>query len=80
MMRNDFMSSEESGEEDSIIIHRLPWRSRYVDAMFTKIDVYSMYKKSSQARRQMKARKVSDDPSTRPVPDQVHELPEWSIQ
>lgn len=77
VMRNDFMSSEESGDDDSIIIRRLPWRSRYVDTMFEKIDKYAKSKKSSQAKRQLKTRKVAADPSTRLPP--ATDVPEWSI-
>lgn len=77
VMTNDFMSSEESGEEDSINIRRLPWRSQYVDSMFKKIDSYSKAKKSSQAKRQLKVRRVSHDPSARLAPVGA---PEWSLQ
>jgi len=77
VINNDFMSSEESGEEDSIIIRPLPWRSKYVDSMFRKIDEYAKSKKSSQARRQLKVRRFSKDLSQRLAPI---EAPEWSLQ
>ena len=38
IMCNDIMSSEESGNEDEMIIHPLPWRSKYVNIMFQRID------------------------------------------
>ena len=61
------MSSEESGEEDSIIVHPLPWRSEYVNKMFSRIDEYCNKKKSPQALRQMKTR-IAGIPSSRPKP------------
>ena len=61
------MSSEESGEEDSIIVHPLPWRSEYVNKMFSRIDEYCNKKKSSQALRQMKTR-IAGTSSSRPKP------------
>ena len=61
------MSSEESDEDDSIIIHPLPWRSEYVNKMFKKIDDYSYARKSSQAKRQLKPRKIGL-PSSRAYP------------
>ena len=70
------MSSEES-EDDSIIVHPIPWRSAYVSRMFAKIDAYTINKKSSQAKRQMKSRVVGR-PSTRPrltSPD----VPDWAL-
>ena len=67
VMKNEYMSSEESGPEDTIIVHPLPWRTAYVNKMFEKIDAYVGAKKSSQAKRQMKKRVVGDL-STRPVP------------
>lgn len=74
---NDCMSSEESGDdEDTYVVHPLPWRSPYVNTMFAKIDAYSDSKKSPQGRRQMKGRKPGT-PSTRPCPT---DLPEWAIK
>ena len=37
---NEIMSSEESGDEESIIVHPIPWHSDYVTGMFKKIDEY----------------------------------------
>ena len=66
VMSNDFMSSEES-EEDQIVVHPLPWRTPYMNTMFLKIDAYVTEKKSPQARRQTKSRKTGF-PSTRQRP------------
>ena len=73
--KKEFMSSEESGDDDFITIHPLPWRSDYVSTMFTKIDAYILNRKSAQAKRQMKSRK-SGSPSTRSPPNSV---PEWAL-
>lgn len=74
IITNDYMSSEDSGDDDTIEVRPLPWRSSYVNAMFTKIDAYCNHKKSSQARRQMKGRVVGS-PSSRPKPV---DYPEWA--
>ena len=37
VISNDFMSSEES-QEDDLVIHSIPWRSKLVDSKFQKID------------------------------------------
>ncbi len=50
------MSSEESGDEDKVVVHPLPWRKDYVNQMFNKIDNYNLARKSAQAKRQMKER------------------------
>lgn len=75
VMINDMMSSEESGEDDAMIVHPLPWRSEYVNKMFRNIDKYSKVRKSAQASRQTKQR---DDGSTsrRNIPA---DMPSWAI-
>ena len=70
------MSSEESGEDDTITVLPIPWRSDYVSKMFNKIDSFIVSKKSSQARRQMKERKIGT-PSNRTPPGS--DAPEWAI-
>ncbi|CAI8017551.1 hypothetical protein GBAR_LOCUS10650 [Geodia barretti] len=76
VMKRDYMSSEESGDDDFIVLHRLPWRSDYVTKMFSKIDAYVISKKSSQAKRQMKLRRLGV-PSTRPKPQNA---PDWTVK
>lgn len=75
VISNDFMSSEES-EEETIVVHPLPWRSDYMNQMFKRVDEYVNSKKSPQARRQMKERVVGS-PSPRPC---VDEAPRWAIR
>ena len=48
VIKNDFMSSEVSGDDDNIIVHPLQWRSRIVNEMFSRI----CNKKSPQAIEQ----------------------------
>ena len=72
------MSSEESGEEDSIIVHPLQWRSEYVNRMFAKINAYSHSMKSDQARRQMKTR-INGSFSSRPQPNDT-DVPPWALK
>ena len=86
-MTNEFMSSEESGDDDTICVRPLQWRSSYANQMFKKIGAS---KKAPQARRQMKARWVgSPSLHPRPNPDSVPEwadpqpnpdsVPEWAV-
>ena len=75
-MKNAFMSSDDSGsDDDTYIVRPIPWRSKYVNSMFDRIDKYNAARKSSQARRQMKSR-VNGAPSSRPIPA---DFPEWAI-
>ena len=41
IMTNDFMSSEESGDDDTIVVHPLTWHSQYVKVIFQRIDAYN---------------------------------------
>ena len=76
-MKNAFMSSDDSGsDDDTYIVCPIPWRSKYVNTMFDRIDKYNAAKKSSQARRQMKSR-VIGVPSSRPIPSE--DFPEWAV-
>lgn len=76
VMTNEFMSSEESGSDDDIVTHALPWRSEYVTRMFLRIDAYNKERKSRQAIRQTKQRRPGSD-STRPCP--IPEYPDWAV-
>ena len=77
IFRAEVMSSEESSEEsDDIFVKPLPWRAEKVTRFFTDIDEKALEKKTSQAQRQRKARKISINSSTRPVPQG---LPKWAI-
>lgn len=74
---NEFMSSEES-EEDDIVIHSVPWRAKLVNSMFQKIDQRISHSRSSRSRCQKKSRKVGR-PSTRPCPSD-DTIPSWAIE
>ena len=37
IVKSELISSEESDEDDAIVVHPLPWRSEYVDTMFQKL-------------------------------------------
>ena len=77
VMKNDFMSSDDSGsDDDTYVVRPIPWRTKYVNTMFDRIDKYNAAKKSSQARRQMKSR-VIGAPSSRPIP--TGDVPEWAV-
>ena len=77
IFRADVMSSEESSEaSDDVFVKPLPWRAEKVTRFFTDIDEKALGKKTSQAQRQRKARKISINSSTRPVPQG---LPKWAI-
>lgn len=56
IMRSDMMSSEESGSDDNIVVHRLTWRSAEVSSLFDGIDKWNLERSSPQGRRQRKGR------------------------
>ena len=74
VISNDFMSSEES-QEDDLVIHSIPWRSKLVDSMFQKIDQKIAVNRSSRSKRQKKTRKLGQS-SSHPCPDTA---PEWAV-
>ena len=51
----DCMSSEDSGDDDTLVVRPLPWRSDLVNTFFDNLDKQNMEEKSSQAKRQLKA-------------------------
>ena len=73
--KREYISSEESGDDDGIVVHPLPWRNDHVSKMFTKIDDYIKNKKSAQAKRQMKVRRLGA-PSKRAPPANA---PDWAV-
>ena len=67
-MKNTLISSDDSGSnDDTNVVRPIPWRSKYVNTMFERIDRYNAAKKFSQACRQMKSR-VTGVPSSRTIP------------
>ena len=75
----EYMSSEESGVDDEnevIIVKLLPWRSSYVNQMFTRLDEKAIAEKSPQSRCQMKKR-VTGEASARSKP--TSEIPSWAV-
>lgn len=78
VLTKDFISSEESGEEDDVIVVKpLMWRAEKVTRFFQKLDDLSTSKKTSQAKRQCKARIISNEYSERVQPED--EYPVWSF-
>ena len=76
MLINKCISSEESGDDDTLVIKPLRWRSDLVNTFFANLDKQNMEEKSPQARRQLKSR-LSGTPSSRPA----HEpLPQWALK
>ena len=73
---NDCMSSEESGDDDTLVVRPLPWRSDLVNTFFANLDKKNMEEKSPQARRQLKGR-LSGSPSSRPT---YEHLPQWALK
>lgn len=73
----EFMSSEESGEENDIIVKPLSWRAPRVDSFFRSLDEDAKDGKSPQSVRQMKSR-IIGDVSLRPRP-RSDKVPSWAI-
>ena len=68
VMVNDFMSSEESCEEDdTFVIRPLPWRSFKVNEFFGRLDTTSKTHRSSQSQKMRNGREPGE-PSERPCP------------
>lgn len=71
----EFMSSEESGEEDLgnsekrqvMLIKTLPWRAPKLDRFFKQLDHKGLKGKSKQSKQQTLPRVIGDR-STRPKP------------
>ena len=77
IMRMEFVSSDESGCEDSVdvlITKPLPWQSQTVTLFKEKLDQAALGEKTPLARRQMKQRRLGT-PSSRPKPD--GDFPSW---
>ena len=75
----EFMSSDESGEEDGqavFLVKKLPWRSERVSKFFEQLDTARMTRKTEQANRHMKPRIHKDLLSSRPAP---HDFPSWAV-
>ena len=73
----ELMSSEE-GEGDDIVEHPLPWHSKCVTNMFEKIDAYGTRRKSSQAKTQIKSRKIGP-PLSQPQLNN-RDIPDWALK
>ena len=76
----EFMSSESScsdtDDEDTLVKRQLTWRAQKVTDFFYKLDGHSNGNKSTQAKRQTKARILSEEESTREIPSGV---PSWAV-
>lgn len=78
VLQSDLMSSEESStESDDVFVKPIPWRAEIVNKFFVELDAKVVEKKTSQASRQRKPRKMSVSPSSRSVPRGV---PKWAIK
>ena len=75
IMSMDYVSSEESGEEDTLIGRPLPWLSAREQQFKMKLDSEIQKNKTPLGRRQMKSR-VQGTPSKRPKPSSV-DIPDW---
>ena len=76
----EFMSSEESESDDEsspLVKRTIPWRSSKVSNFFTELDKHSDSYKSTQSRRQTRARALSDVASARPLP--AGKFPDWAL-
>ena len=72
------MSSEESdGDNDSIVVKPLLWRSAKATEFLQNLDLLGIEGKTMQARRQRKERVLSSEASLRPKP--VLASPNWAF-
>ena len=68
VMDLSYMSSEESGGENTIVIHPLPWLTEEVDLFKKGLDDARYTALTPQAKRQMKTR-VTGESSSRDRPN-----------
>ena len=73
---SDLISSEDSDENDSIVVKPLPWRAPKGTDFFKKLDVLIDEDKTSQAKRQRKDRIISSVESSRQKPSGG--VPKWA--
>ena len=60
VLKPEYMSSEESTPEcDDVFVKPIPWRSQLVNHFFEELDTKNLEKKTAQANRQRKIRKIS---------------------
>lgn len=75
----NFMSSDESGEDDGqpvFIVKKLPWRSERVSNFFERLDAAHSSRKTEQASRQTKPRISKGLLSSRPA---TRGFPAWAV-
>ena len=68
VLQVDFISSEESDDEDGIKVRPLTWHSDRVITFLHSLDERAHNSKSPQARRQIKTRREGGAPSSRQQP------------
>ena len=76
----EFMSSEESDSDNVIEVQPIPWRSDRVTSFLHALDRKANEKRSPQAKRQMKERRLGSSSSSRVRPGHDSEgcpLPSW---
>jgi len=67
ILKLEYMSSDDSGEEDTLVVRPIPWLCKKVEEFKTMLDKQRLKDMSEQSRRQAKE-KVRGAPSTRPRP------------
>lgn len=80
VLKSELMSSEESGEDDTIIVKPLLWRAAKLNRFFHSLDEANNEVKTPQAKRQKRRRVFSEEASVRekPNPDS-NSIPEWAF-
>lgn len=77
VLKAEMMSSEESApESDDVFVKPIPWRSTLVNNFFEDLDTKRLEKKTAQANRQRKVRRISTYSSTRSIPEG---MPTWAV-
>lgn len=71
------ISSEESDDDGSFVIHSLPWRSEKVDNFFSGLDRKSDKKKTKKSKM-MTFQRIKGLRSNRPRPS-LEKVPEWAL-
>jgi len=67
VLKLEYMSSEDYGEENTLVVRPIPWLCKKVEEFKATLDDQRLKDMSAQSRRQAKE-KVRGAPSTRPRP------------
>ena len=76
VLRTEYMSSDENGEDGVLVTRGCIWRSADFNQRLKELDEKYLASSKSQSRRQLAIR-ISGEPSDQPPPAMVQESHSW---